>query len=52
LADALQAAGRRDEAVAAFAAYLARDPSDVMGAPSGWRCSVPRRSPNSFRWRT
>ncbi|MBE0530856.1 MAG: methyltransferase domain-containing protein [Rhodospirillales bacterium] len=32
LADALQATGRRDEAVAAYAAYLARDASDVMGA--------------------
>jgi predicted TPR repeat methyltransferase len=32
LADALHAAGRRDEAVAAYAAYLARDPADVMGA--------------------
>jgi len=32
LADALDAAGRRDEAVAAYAAYLAGDPADVMGA--------------------
>lgn len=32
LADALHAAGRRDEAVAAYAAYLARDTADVMGA--------------------
>jgi len=32
LADALHAAGRRDEAVAAYAAYLARDAADVMGA--------------------
>ena len=32
LADALHAAGRRDEAVAAYAAYLARDLDDTMGA--------------------
>lgn len=32
LADALHAAGRRDEAVTAYAAYLARDAADVMGA--------------------
>jgi predicted TPR repeat methyltransferase len=32
LADALHATGRRDEAVAAYAAYLVRDASDVMGA--------------------
>lgn len=32
LADALHAAGRRDEAVAAYAAYLERDPADTMGA--------------------
>lgn len=32
LADALQEAGRRDDAVAAFAAYLVRDPEDTMGA--------------------
>lgn len=32
LADALHAAGRRDEAVAAYTAYLARDAADVMGA--------------------
>ncbi|WP_316977206.1 class I SAM-dependent DNA methyltransferase [Shumkonia mesophila] len=32
LADALHAAGRRDDAVAAYAAYLARDAADVMGA--------------------
>lgn len=32
LADALHAAGRRDEAVTAYAAYLALDPADIMGA--------------------
>jgi len=32
LADSLHAAGRRDEAVTAYAAYLAGDPADVMGA--------------------
>lgn len=32
LADALHTAGRRDDAVKAYAAYLARDPDDVMGA--------------------
>ncbi len=32
LAEALEAAGRRDEAIQAFAAYLTRDPADTMGA--------------------